>query len=206
VIAYEPDFAENPRPKRVGFRNVNACRAATLLLLVSMLTACGRVDVKWKEEVKLADGRVVIVKRTAKGKTLGEIGGPGGWGATNMTLEIDRPRLPAGPPLWSERWVPMLFDYDADAKEWFLVATFYLCTDWYDLGRPKLPYIYYRERAGKWEQLPLDPKLYGRKANLLTGVKSDGETALVTIESKDARSRNSGKKFQQIVDVWRTSC
>ncbi len=95
-----------------------------MLMLAAMLAACGRVDVEWKEEVRLSDGRVVIVKRTAQGKALGEIGGPGGWRATRMTVEIDRPRLPSNPPMWSERWVPMLFDYDADAREWFLVATF----------------------------------------------------------------------------------
>jgi hypothetical protein len=181
-------------------------RGATMLMLAAMLTACGRVDVEWKEEVRLNDGRVVIVNRTAQGKALGEIGGPGGWRATRMTVEIDQPRLPSNPPTWSERWVPMLFDYDADTREWFVVATFYTCRDSHDLGRPKLPYLQYRTRDGRWEQVPLDRRLFGRKANLLTGVNARGEPPLVTIDEKEIRDRGAGKKYGTIVDSWANPC
>ena len=177
-----------------------------LLLAMTALASCGNVDVSWKEEVKLADGQVIIVKRTAQGKALGEIGGPGGWRANRMTLEIDRPRLPTNPPEWSQRWVPMLFDYDAQANEWFLVATFYTCIDWYDLGRPRLPYVQYRTRDGRWEEVPLDPRLFGRSANLLTGVNARGEPALVSLEVKEKEDRGAGKKFRQIVESWSSPC
>jgi hypothetical protein len=177
-----------------------------LLIVTGALPACGKVDVKWREEVRLASGETIIVARTAQGKRLGEIGGSGGWEATRMTVEIDDPKRPANPPAWSDRWVPMLFDFDPDTKEWFLVATFYTCTDWYDLGRPKLPYVQYRTRDGRWEQVPLDTKLFGRPANLLTGVNAGGEPKLVSIEAKERRSRGAGKKFRHIVDVWPTSC
>ena len=178
----------------------------TLLVLAGVLTACGRVDVTWREQVRLASGEIIVVARTAQGKRMGEIGGPGGWGATRMTLAIDQPKVAANPPAWSERWVPMLFDYDPDAKEWFLVATFYLCTDWYDLGRPKLPYVQYRARDGRWEQVPLDPKLFGRQANLLTGVNAGGEPAMVSVEAKERRDSGADKTYRQIVDLWPTSC
>ena len=39
--------------------------------------AFGTSSTNWKEEVKLADGAVIVVKRTASAKTGGEIGGPG---------------------------------------------------------------------------------------------------------------------------------
>jgi hypothetical protein len=176
------------------------------LLAAVLLAACGKVDVRWKEEVKLSSGETIIVARTAEGKRMGQIGGPGGWESTRMTLEVDQPRGAANPPRWSERWVPMLLDYDPNAKAWFLVATFYMCTDWYDLGRPKLPYLEYRARGGRWEQVPLDPSLFGRPANLLTGVNAGGEPGLVTIESKQKRESNASKRFQRILDVWPTSC
>ena len=178
----------------------------TLLLAAAVLAACGNVDVSWKEEVKLADGRMIIVKRTAQGKALGEIGGPGGWRATRMTLEIDRPKRPNEPPVWSERWVPMLFDYDPESKEWFLVATFYTCIDWYDLGRPKLPYVQYRARNARWEEVPLDPKLIGRPANLLTGVNARGEPGLVSLVVKEREDRGAYVSYRQIVDVWQAGC
>ena len=177
-----------------------------LLLTAGGLPACGNVDVGWREEVRLASGETIVVTRTAQGKRLGEIGGSGGWRATNMTLEIDQPRRTGDPPAWSERWVPMLFDHDPGTGEWFLVATFYTCEDWRDLGRPKLPYIAYRVRDGRWQQVPLDPMLYGRAANLLTGVSAKGEPRLVTIEAKERRERGADTSFLQIVDVWRGSC
>jgi hypothetical protein len=185
---------------------VRGLRLLTLLLATAIASACGNVDVSWKEEVKLADGRIIVVVRTAEGKALGEIGGPGGWRATRMTLEIDHPKVPQQPPRWSERWVPMLLDYDKGTGEWFLVATFYTCIDWYDLGRPRLPYLQYRAREGRWEEVPLDPKLYGRPANMLTGVNARGEPGLVDIDAKERRKRNAAEEFRRIVDVWPTSC
>jgi hypothetical protein len=56
-------FAQNCRSaSRLGLLN--------LVLVTATLSGCG-VDVKWTEEVKLADGQVIIVKRTAQGKPLG---------------------------------------------------------------------------------------------------------------------------------------
>jgi hypothetical protein len=179
---------------------------AALLLAAIAVAACGMVDISWKEEVLLASGQKIVVKRTAEGNKLGEIGGTGGWGSTKMTLEIVDPRLPTNPPIWSERWVPMLFDFDPETKEWFVVATFYMCEDWYALGRPKLPYLQFRAHDGTWEQVPLDPKLIGRKSNMLTGPKSGGEPALVTLDMKETRNFEAAKWYRQIVDFWPTGC
>lgn len=173
---------------------------------VLLVAGCGNVDITWREDVLLEDGRMLLVKRTAKGKRLGEIGGPGGWEATEMTLEIEEPSSSANPPRWGERWVPMVFDYDSKTKEWYVVATFYMCEDWYDLGRPKLPYVEYRARGGKWERVPLNSGLFGKKANLLTAVRSGGEKRRVTIEDKTRRDWNAGRKFKEVSSTWYTSC
>lgn len=177
-----------------------------VLFAALLLTGCGKVDISWTEDVALQDGILLVVKRSAQGKKLGEIGGSGGWEATQMTLEIEAPKAMTNPPIWSERWVPMLFDYDAQTKEWFVVATFYMCTDWYDLGRPPLPYIAYRTNGGRWEQVPLSTELYGRKANLLTGPRSGGEPKRVTIEEKTLRGEHAGKKFKKVLSSWHTAC
>lgn len=178
----------------------------SVLLVALLLTGCGKVDISWTEDVALQDGTLLVVKRGAQGKKLGEIGGSGGWETTQMTLEIESPKVATNPPIWSERWVPMLLDYDAPAKEWFVVATFYTCTDWYDLGRPKLPYIAYRTNGGHWEQVPLNPELFGRKANLLTGPRSGGEPKRVTIEDKTLRDEHASKEYKQVVSSWHTAC
>jgi len=177
-----------------------------LTLAALALAACGFVDIAWKEEVLLASGQKIVVKRTAEGNKLGEIGGTGGWSASRMTIEIVDPKLPTNPPIWSEPWVPMVFDHDPDTKEWFVVATFYMCEDWYSLGRPPLPYLQFRAHDGKWEQVPLDPKLYGRKANMLTGPKSGGERGLVTLDNKKMRRHRAAEQYQEILSRWPTSC
>jgi hypothetical protein len=180
--------------------------ALAALGLAFVLAACGNVDISWKEQVKLASGEVIVVKRTAQGKRLGEIGGTGGWAATRMTLEIAEPRRPTDPPQWAERWVPMLFDFDGERKEWLVVATFYMCEDWVALGRPKLPYVQYRAREGRWIQVPLEASLFGRQANLLTGPRASGEPALVTLEMIDKDRTAAAEMYQKILAVWPNVC
>lgn len=171
-----------------------------------LLSRCGSVDISWREDVRLDDGRMLLVKRSAKGETLGEIGGPGGWKATQMTLEIEEPKSPGNPPRWTERWVPIVFDYDPMAKEWYVVATFYMCDDWYDLGRPELPYLEYRARNGSWNRTVLSAAHFGKKANLLTGVRSGGEQRHVTVEEKTRRDYEAGATYKEVVKAWRRNC
>jgi hypothetical protein len=181
-------------------------RSIFITCIMLPLFSCGTFGLSWKEEIQLLDGRIILVKRTAHGKPLGEIGGPGGWEPSEMTLEIDDPAIADKPPEWRFRYVPMLFDYDAINHEWFIVATFVTCTPWYDLGRPKLPYIEYRTRQGKWEVVPLDTALIGRKANLLTGVRSGGEPSLIRLEDKKDRDKRAAEEYKLIVSSWHTTC
>jgi hypothetical protein len=173
---------------------------------VFFLAGCGKVNLNWNEQVELSDGKRVLVKRTAKGDKLGEIGGPGGWTTKEMTVEIISPEVADKPGEWRARWVPMLIDRDSRTREWFVVATFYTCVDWYDLGRPALPYMQYTYRSGAWVQTELQPTHYGRPANLLTGPRSDGEDALVTIEAKQQREYLAAPKYRTVLSKWKTSC
>lgn len=166
----------------------------------------GHVDTSWTEDVSLHDGTTVVVKRTAQGQALGEVGGPGGWRVTQMTLAIESPKTVADVPSWSQRWVPILIDYDTEAKEWFLVATFYDCSDWTDLGRPKLPYVEFRAKGGRWVQGTLTPALFGRSANLLMRVPADGKLKHITLEEKNGRDARAAKEYKAIQSIWITAC
>ena len=117
--------------------------AAVALLCPPILSGCGENLISWKEEVKLQSGEVIVVKRTAKSKDFGEVGGGGGWENEGMTVQIVQPSVVDNPPVWDAKYVPLIFDRDPVTKEWFMVATFYSCTSWYELGRPKLPYTEY---------------------------------------------------------------
>ena len=110
------------------------------------------------------------------------------------------------PPTWRTAYVPMLLDYDAEKSEWLIVATFYTCQGWTDLGKPKLPYVEYRvAEKSEWRVVPLESELYGRKANMLTGVRSGGEPSLVTVPDKTTRDRGAGESFRKIVSQWHSN-
>ena len=185
---------------------MNMMKVSYTGLVFLALLGCSVFANSWQEEVLLISGELIIVKRTAQGSPLGELGGPGGWEAKEMSLEIEKPDRVNKPPEWRFAFVPMLFDYDAKNEEWFVVATFYTCGPWYDLGRPDLPYVEYRARQGAWEIVPLSPELIGRKANLLTGVSSKGEPPLVTLEEKKKRDGRAGASYRTILGKWHTTC
>ena len=182
----------------------------TVLLVSVVLAACdsGPKLLAWQEEVQLSNGDIITVKRTAKSKSFGEWGGPGGWENEGMTLAIEKPKKPDDPPVWDFRFVPVVFDRDAETKEWFVVATFYSCQSWYDLGRPKLPYTEYRLRNGQWQKVELSASVMGLDANMLTDISSGGEPPLIDIEAKRKRMSDAriAKKYTSVVTKWSTGC
>lgn len=181
-----------------------------LFTISIMLTACksGTNLIVWQEEVQLKNGDIITVKRTAKSKSFGEIGGPGGWENEGMTLIIEKPKKPDDPPLWDFPFVPVVFDRDEITKDWFVVATFYSCQSWYDLGRPKLPYAEYRVRNGQWQKVELSPSVMGLMANMLTGIRSGGEPPLIDMTAKRNRMSDTriAKEYSQVVSTWSTGC
>lgn len=186
-------------------------RIALLIALAAivgtMLYASGDRRLDWNEEVRLASGEVIWVHRTARLSANHIAGGGGGSFIREMTLEIARPRRPDDPPRWSAHFVPILFDRDQRTNEWFVVATFYHCDGWYELGRPKLPYTEYRYRAGRWEQGPLTPALIGREANLVRDEQSSGIGDLTLERKKEVlRSSSKAKEYIRVVEQWTTSC
>ena len=176
------------------------------MLCTLLVSGCGKSQPDWKEEVKLQSGEIFVVKRTAKTKAFGEIGGAGGWENEGMTIQIIQPIKPDNPPKWDAKFVPLVFDRDPETKEGFMVATFYSCTSWYELGKPKLPYTEFRLKEGRWVQQPLSSSLIGREGNMLTSIRSTGEPDH-TISSKEYINRRPAisPEFKRVVDRWPTA-
>lgn len=162
---------------------------------------------RYSEEVQLATGDVIQIERVIKATPLGEIGGPGGWEVKFNSLRMTAGAL-VPPPSWenADGLVPLLFD--RVGSDWFLVATFYTCEAWYDLGRPKLPYAEFRVVSGAWQPVPLAPELVGREANVLTEIPFDSKNHLLTVGQKRARNADPtiAPKYLKIVDHWTTGC
>ena len=193
--------------KRVALSVFHTRMTAFSLALAAMLTfvGCDRASVKWSEEIRLADGQVIVAARTAQGKTYSELGGTGGWrDPVEMSIWISK--SPDGftlPPEWRDNYVPVLLDNNTETKTWSIVATFYYCETWYALDRPIPPYIEYQSVDGTaWRRVPLEERLIGRETNLLTGPSTKGEPSLVTIELKEQSQRSAGRKYRQILRTW----
>lgn len=169
-----------------------------------VLAGCGEVNLQWSEEVRLEGGQIVLAERTARGKKYSELGGPKGWNQTEMSVVITK--APNGiklPPEWRAAYVPALLDYQPSSSSWSIVATFYYCETWYELGRPMPPYIEYQSINGSpWKRVPLEERFIDRKTNLLTGPRSDGEPSLVTIADKELRQRSAAPKYKHILRKW----
>ncbi len=183
---------------------VQMFKAVFALLIALTITGCGKSQFGWTEEVQLASGQVITVKRTVHSQALGEIGGPGGWEAEGMTLEILQPKTADNPPVWNYPYVPVVFDQDPETKEWFVVATFYTCERWHELGKPKLPYGQWRVRNGQWQRTELSSNLIGRKANMLTAIRSSGEPNH-TLQSKEKimSDKRIASKYKSVFDGWK---
>lgn len=188
-------------------------RVTAALLLGPALVACGNSRMEWNEQVKLQSGEVIVLARTAKFSENSVAGGGGGSFNKGMTLKIVQPARPDNPSLWDARFVPMVLDRDPQTNEWFIVATFFHCDSWYDLGRPKLPYIEYRYRDGRWIQQPLTERWIGRAANVLPTDPSDRAAIeesrpLLTIERKERILSNPAisPKYKAVASDWATGC
>jgi hypothetical protein len=186
----------------------NICHWSVFLLLALLcLTGCGPKKLAWTEEVQLQSGEVLNTRRTALAQPFGQIGGTGGWENEGMTVEIIAPNNPGYPTPWSGKFVPLLLDRDPDTNEWFMVATFYSCTSWYDLGRHKLPYTEFRFKNGQWVQQALSEKLIGRATNMLTSIHSSGEPAHTLVSKERVMSNlKIAPTYKRILDKWETAC
>lgn len=193
---------------------INACRYwAAIVLVGPLLGACGDPHMEWTEQVKLQSGEVIVIARTAKFSENWVAGGGGGSFNKGMTLHVVQPSKRDNPGVWDARFVPIVLDRDPESGEWFIVATFFHCDSWYDLGRPKLPYTEYRFRSGRWIQQPLSEKWIGRAANVLPADLSDKAAIAeskpdLSVERKEGilSSAATSPKFKRVVAAWTTGC
>ncbi len=183
-------------------------RLVLLCTLVLTMVGCSRMSETWKEEVRLSDGRLIVVKRTAKGTITRDMAMRAtGWKPRETTVRIPELDGFAHPPVWRSGLIPVVMDYDTASSTWSVVATYMWCSTWYDMGRPTVQYVQYISVGGEaWRVVPLQPGLIGRRANLLTHIRPTGESGLIREEYKEMLWRTSADQFKSISTTWKTSC
>jgi len=173
---------------------------------VSLVTS-GNVDLKWQEEVKMADGQILIVNRIAKGEQIGgHFGTTGGGGFKEKELTLDVVKLPDGwqpPPPWRTEWVPVLLDYQPEEHTWTIVATFFWCKG--PKSPPSLYTEYQSKSGGPWVVVPLEERLIGRSTNLYTHIGGKMPD-FITVEERDRQNGNAANIYRKIIGNGRSGC
>lgn len=167
-------------------------------------------SMEWREEVQLQSGEIIVIRRTAKFSENWIAGGGGGSFNKGMTIEFVTPNKPNNPAIWSGLYVPILLDRDPNTNEWTIIATFFHCDSWYDIGRPKLPYTQYQYRGGQWMQQAMDAKWIGRNGNAIAPVLFDRKAIdasgpVFTLSDKEKRLQDRpgiSPEFRRVVDNW----
>lgn len=178
----------------------HALRLILLCTLVVTMGGCSRMSESWKEEVRLSDGRLIVVKRTARGTITRDMAmRETGWEPRETTLRIAQAEGNVNPPVWRSALIPVVMDYDPASSTWSVAATHLSCVTWYDMGRPASQYVQYISVGGEaWRVVPLQPGWAGRRANLLTHIRPTGQPRLLLEADKETIWRRGSVPYKWI--------
>jgi hypothetical protein len=147
-----------------------------LLALIATLglSACfGRTTYRWKEEVLLHDGQVIVIERSVRtGEVPVEIGQPPADSDYTLTFRAADGKAVT----WEagKSFKPMIFDMVNGAV--YVVARGSTGPDYARHGCPKPPYFIFRYVDGRWKRIDFE-QLPGqiRLANLMSSVTGDDQ-------------------------------
>ena len=146
----------------------------------AVLVACGPKGLgPWQEEVRLSDGRKIVVERYEEAELRQPIGDVGAAFLTRTTLKFVAPPELATLPVLSTQYRPLILDFDPAIGTWFVIA--------FDeracmqpipeaihegimdkTGLINLrPNLEYRLVDGKWLEVPVGAERIGLPVNLL---------------------------------------
>lgn len=171
-------------------------------------TGCSSKQNTWTEEVQIEHSHILKIQRTIRFRNYQPAGSGGGADVTESSLEFPTNANNDLPGKWSKPpFIPMILDKEENTKEWFIVATFYMCNTWYEMGRPNLPYAEFHFKNGQWVQQPLSEKNIGKVANLL--IPNEGNAnGTISIDKKIQlmSSPDISQRHKVIVSSWKTNC
>lgn len=175
-----------------------------------LLAACGSSDEgPWKEEVKLSDGRVIVVERYETFEVKTPIGDPGSAFVEEARVKIVSPTELASIPELIMRYRPVIFDYDAANSLWFAIGV----NDDACGGEPFKaghmnargtvnihPNFEFRLIDSRWRSVEMGPERLGLPANLLIRRTTIDQFNVVPLGEKARLDSNTAlpKSYRQI--------
>jgi hypothetical protein len=135
--------------------------------------------VEWKEEVKLNDGRIIVVGQK---RLMGLI-------ARVSWLTINLPEFSPQPIVWYEGLLPLVLNIDEGKL--YVVGTPPTKIEYRNYGKPRPMYVGFVWENGKWIRIPFEKipeKIY--KANMLIEGFPPPQTKFLTLIQKDGPKMN----------------
>lgn len=132
-------------------------KSILVILAALVLAGCGGSR-NWKEEVQLADKRVIVIDRSDKlGNPLDQE--PGNWEFGPPVVGF-RLRVPLEGSWGSVTWEsgPHLIPLALGIKDgWpYIAASPNTCAAYDMFGRPVPPYVFFRHDGKEWQRIPVD--------------------------------------------------
>jgi hypothetical protein len=175
--------------------------AAVIFSTALLLSGCGPEEIRWREQIELSDGRVIIIERSRVNEHRNAIGGP----AQTFTLaEVVEADSPAG--LFSRFDAPILLqrlDIDSATGKFVLLGSIEDCKAWRRLGQPANMTTQFEYHEGRWNLVPLNEAWVGRSVNVIVPAEDVDEIrggSLVTGEVR-ARWNTSPPLFSTVLSV-----
>ncbi|WP_211463984.1 hypothetical protein [Collimonas silvisoli] len=138
------------------------------------LSACSQIIVTWQEEVKLNDGRIIVVEQ--KKRSDGRI-------AREAWLTINLPEFSAKPLVWHENLDPLILNVNEGRL--YVVGIPPTVREARLYGNPTPPYIGFLWERDSWKRIPFEQipeAIYA--TNMLIESFPPKDTTLLTLAKK----------------------
>ena len=165
----------------------------------------GIVNRRWTEDVRLADGSMVVVERSARIEHSHIVELDASMKFTGALAHLPELRVPVE---------PLVLYMDEDTGGWVIVATTSRCEVlhargpprfWFAADKPQTRYFEFRWRNTAWVQTPLSAASIGQPANLFTRFEKL-ETSHLGVAAKERLQRELGPDYQSVVERPMSNC
>jgi hypothetical protein len=171
---------------------------------------------KWTEDVLLADGTTIVVKRTVAFKETNSLSGDA-YNAVESDATVAFTGNLSQLPAWRAPLMALLLYRNESASEWVLIATTTSCERWNELGAPRVMYLpdkpdtlywEYRLKPEGWREVPLSKMSVGRPVNLLHRYQEKLGTKHVTVVFRKALESDDliVKRFVRTEERHKVNC